>query len=125
MQKECQLRRGERIMGTYQERYFILQIWDYPEERRKLIEEFDLHLKSIEEPYKSLFKKIERIANGGVDYFIGYSGSKEGWDTNEEAKKIIIQAINKCNEIGLNPEILEIIPRGDIYDDDCIRRDSR
>jgi len=107
-------------MGTIQEEYLIIQsVW---EENEKLIDEY---IKKIPREYRKLFIKCPCISNGEVTYFVNWDGSKEGWDVSEIAKEERKKFIDFINKENISCQIIRVIPRGEIVEEDTIYRISK
>ena len=110
-------------MGTIQSEHLIVELWGSSDkeddENTKKIDQF---IAKLPKDFKELFFKIETHTNAYITYFMAWDGSKEGWDTSEKANDIREQFIKIVLESYKSPTILHIIPQGDIYDEDIIKR---
>ena len=81
-------------MGSLQPVYVIGEIYSENEHLTELDEYIS------KSPMKSLFAKCNGMANGVITYFMGWDGSKCGWDTQIEAETIrseFIQLLHKAD----------------------------
>lgn len=107
-------------MGTIQEEYLIIQ--GFFEDDGKKIDSFIK--KKIKKRYRPLFIKCLCLANCEITYFVNWDGSKEGWNTSEDAKeerkKFVEFLLSLKEECCI--EIIRVIPKGELVEKDTIQR---
>ena len=78
-------------MGYFCEDYVIVKLEAYDEKAVTLLDAWILLHGDLPnkhgDPHK-IIHKFDTPINGGVQYFIMWDGSKEGWDTSDEGDRI-------------------------------------
>ena len=107
-------------MGVIQTEHLVVDLWgENDKENTKKIDKF---ISKLREYYRELFFKCVTPTNGYIVYFMAWDGSKEGWPTSEKANDIRDKFVKVVRESYENPDILHIIPRGEVHDEDSIVR---
>lgn len=112
-------------MGTIQSEHLIVELRGEDKDGTisgENTKKIDAFIKKLEPAFRNLFFKCITKTNAYITYFMAWDGSKEGWDTSETANKIRDMFVKVVKESYESPTILHIIPEGEIYDGDTIKR---
>ena len=101
-------------MGTLQQDFVNAVITEYDEDKKQIDE-----LNKFVAEHDDICVKLDSKANGYVNYFMGWDGSKEGWETSDKYDIIREQFIKLIKAIRYS-KIYHVVD-GDFYDEPVLR----
>lgn len=102
-------------MGTYQQNFINAVIYEDNDENKKQVEE----LKQFVKEHSEICVRLPAIANGNVNYMMGWDGSKEGWETSDKYDEIRNEFVTLLKATKY-PSIYSIID-GDFYEEPIVK----
>ena len=101
-------------MGTLQQDFINAFISDFDKNDKRIDE-----LNKFVEEHKDICVRLPSVANGYVNYFMGWDGSKEGWDTSDRYDVIRKQFIKLLMAVDYS-KVYQVTD-GDFYEEPVLK----